>query len=382
MDNKNPTCRGNQGLSAGYPEPCCLHNKKTLGVYIHIPFCASKCGYCDFYSLSGVLGKADEYVGALIKNIEQQADKSYIVDTVFVGGGTPSLLSGGHFLRIFESLRRFFNVSENAEITVECNPDSVNAELFIALKDCGVNRLSFGVQSLDDKILKALGRRHTARCAVEKIMSASYMGFDNISADIMYAVPGMSIENLQKTLEKLTGLPITHLSAYALKVERGTPFYELYGEYDDEVNEEEMYYLVHTLLTDKGYNHYEISNYAKNGKICKHNSKYWALEDYIGFGCGAHSFAGGLRYSYDKNLHKYLKFDFSKVTEQDRGCIDEEIMLRLRTCEGIELSKIKNKDERIKKLILQGLAVVRDDKFILTEKGFLLSNSIILWLIS
>ncbi|MCH5204003.1 MAG: radical SAM family heme chaperone HemW [Oscillospiraceae bacterium] len=342
------------------------------GLYIHIPFCAKKCPYCDFYSLPLSLQKAEEYKNAVIRNLSRYKEK---FDTVYFGGGTPTLI----FDKIAEILSEV-DLEENAEITIECNPESAGEEVLSELKRAGANRLSFGVQSLDERELSALGRTHSAKAAKESILLAYKLGFENISADLMLGVPNQTPDSLEKTIDELCRLPITHVSAYLLKIEPNTVFgknpREISDMLPDEDMQAELYLSAVELLEKHGFMQYEISNFAKPGFESLHNLKYWRAEEYVGIGPSAHSYYEGWRFAVPKNLAKFLdnEFQLKEITDFSPDKDEEKILLGLRLCEGIVLS------EKIKRrliLIPKEYYMIINGRFSLTPRGFLVSNEII-----
>lgn len=347
------------------------------GLYIHVPFCLSKCPYCDFYSIKYDKETADSYANAVIRNIQHYGGG---FDTVYFGGGTPFLL----WEKICEILG-FADITEDAEITVEANPCTVDAKSLNALRKAGVNRISFGVQSLNDNELRALGRRHDASTAVNAVKIAKGQGFDNISADIMLGTPGQTRESVTRTIQQLSMLPVTHISAYMLKIEENTPFAKAKLELPDEDEVCSVYLEATELLGSLGFSQYEISNYAKEDFPCRHNLKYWNCEEYLGIGPAAHSYYNGKRFFVERDLNSFIsnKYQQTVIDEVDPGSHEEYAMLRLRLTEGLDLSEYEalgGDSERMKRL----LNTIPDEYFSfegdivsLTPKGFLVSNMII-----
>ncbi len=351
---------------------------KPLGLYIHIPFCLKKCNYCDFYSVSANEEIKRDYVKALIREIKQWGDSlSRPIDTVYFGGGTPSLLA--EFLPdIMTAVKSSFTLCENAEITMEMNPaDNCKEILNFALKS-GVNRLSIGAQSGDDTELKVLGRRHTAKQTVETVRLARELGFENISLDIMLALPHSNEKTLEKSLDFITDLEPEHISAYILKVEENTPFNKVYDtlKLPDEDGAADQYLQMCEYLKNAGYGHYEISNFAKTGKESRHNLKYWKLEDYLGIGPSAHSFLEGKRFYYNRNLNEFIK-GTSPLPDGEGGSEEERVMLALRLAEGLKIDFTPTLAKKCDLLSKCGLLNMKDGFISLTDKGMLLSNSII-----
>ena len=351
---------------------------KPLGLYIHIPFCLKKCNYCDFYSVSANEEVKRDYVKAIIREIKQWGDSlSRPIDTVYFGGGTPSLLA--EFLPdIMSAVKSSFSLCENAEITMEMNPADNSEEILNFALKSGVNRLSIGAQSGDDSELKVLGRRHTAKQTVETVKLARKLGFKNISLDIMLALPNSSEKTLEKSLEFITGLDPEHISAYILKIEENTPFNKVYDtlKLPDEDGAADQYLQMCKHLENAGYGHYEISNFAKIGKESRHNLKYWQLEDYLGLGPSAHSFLEGKRFYYNRNLNEFIK-GASPLPDGEGGSEEERVMLALRLSKGLKISLTPTLANKCDLLSKCGLLNMKDGFISLTDKGMLLSNSII-----
>lgn len=360
-----------------------------LGLYIHIPFCASKCSYCDFYSFAANDNEINEYVKALIKTIEYWSEKcrKYVVDTVYFGGGTPSLIGGDRLVSIIKAIYSGFNVIEDAEITVECNPDSINKDLLLNLKKVNVNRLSIGIQAMQDDMLKSLSRRHTASEAKNAVKLAQKHGFSNISLDLMYALPNQTIDMLLDSLNQMLELEPTHLSCYALKVEDGTPLAKQNPVLPDDDISADMYNAICETLKNNGFKHYEISNWAKNGYYSKHNSRYWDLSEYLGIGSSAHSLFNGKRFAYSANINDFILGVRPIEEEQVEGFskAHEFIMLVLRTSKGINSLDYEKKFNKpfehiakaLEKYIAYGLVQNINNTWTLTERGFLVSNTIL-----
>ena len=351
---------------------------KPIGLYIHIPFCISKCNYCDFYSVKVTDSIKKDYVKALIKEIKQWGDSlSRPIDTIYFGGGTPSLIS--EFLaEIMNAVKSAFCVLENAEITMEMNPaDNSKEVLKFALK-AGINRLSIGAQSGDNNELKILGRRHTAEQTVETVKLARNLGFENISLDIMLGLPYSTPESLSKNLDFITGLNPEHISAYILKIEENTQFYKIYDSLNlpDEDKTADQYLQMCEYLESKDYEHYEISNFARKNRVSRHNLKYWELEEYLGLGPAAHSFIDGKRFYYNRSLNEFIK-GTSPLPDGEGGSEQERIMLGLRLNKGVEIIPDQRLAGKIQILERNGLLTLNRNRIVLTNKGMLLSNSII-----
>ena len=370
---------------------------KRLGVYIHIPFCASKCGYCDFYSLSGCDHMMPDYQDALIDHIEESAQslKSYEVDSVYFGGGTPSFYGADRIVEIFNTLKLNGNVRLDSEVTVECNPDSTSLNALKLLREEGVNRLSRGVQSANNDLLKLIGRRHNFQQVKRSMQDARDAGFENISLDLIYGLPSQSKSDWAETLARIIELHPEHISCYGLKLEEGTPMYERYKGspiLPDDDEQADMYFYAADVLERYGYKQYEISNFAAKGFESKHNLKYWNLDDYMGFGPGAHSCVGNLRYSFVKDLKQYISGvargvsiidEYRQIDPMERAV--EYIMLGMRTSNGISEHDYRTRcqcDWRpIHKVLLafaeKGWAEKTGDRWHFTVPGYLISNTLI-----
>ncbi len=369
---------------------------KTLGIYIHIPFCASKCGYCDFYSLAGCDKLMPKYYNALLQHIREAGPqlREYYTDTVYFGGGTPSYYGARRLCDIFNALKRNGLVYKSAEVTVEANPDSVRYHDLLTLRDEGVNRISLGVQSANDDLLKLIGRRHTWAQAVKAVKSIRDAGFENLSIDLIYGLPSQTKEDWADTLGKALALQPEHLSCYGLKLEEGTPMFVYRGSeiLPDDNEQADMYLYAVETLDRYGYRQYEISNFAKPGYASKHNQKYWLLRDYMGFGPGAASNVSGVRYSYVKDLKAYIAGvqnggriidEYEKIGQLDRAA--EYLMLGMRTVRGIspkEYHNIYRSDftplqELLEEYDRKGWAVCENGRWHFTPSGFLLSNLLI-----
>ena len=349
-----------------------------VGLYIHIPFCRKKCPYCDFYSVGFSPERnpdfsndlAERYSDAVIRNIRYYNE---VYDTVYFGGGTPILLAR-QIPRILAEVRR----AESAEITVECNPSDMDENTLKILYDCGVNRLSAGVQSLSGRDLRFLGRTHTFEQAKQAVLTATKVGFCDISLDLMLGLPEQDHATITYTIVQLRELPITHISAYMLKVEPNTVFGKRPPELPDEDSTAERYLQLVRMLDTIGFQQYEISNFAKGGMKSLHNLKYWQREEYIGIGAAAHSFYKGRRFEVARNLKEFIASGHQTelVTDEKPNEIEEKIMLGLRLSEGIP--------EELYSRIINGLPLIpkeyytlENGRLALTPKGFLVSNEII-----
>ena len=366
---------------------------KPIGIYIHVPFCKRKCNYCDFCSEAANDEKIKRYTDALCLEIKDFAkDGKISVDTVFFGGGTPSILDSESFEKIMTTVRESFVILPDAEITTEVNPGTVTEEKARAYARCGVNRISIGVQSIHENELKILGRIHNYNDFLNTVNLFKNVGIDNLSADLMYGIPEQTVDSFTETLRAIISLPLSHVSCYGLIVEEGTPFYRDRDKLNlpSEDEECEMYHVAHRILTDSGFRHYEISNYAKDEAFSKHNLKYWRMDEYVGFGLSAHSYYGGKRFYNTSDFCEYFTIDSTKyrLEESDTHGIDpfEYAMLALRTDEGFSLSEyetlfgrsfISGKEEKIEKLISGEFAVMDNGRIRLTHEGFYVSNSIL-----
>ncbi len=365
-----------------------MRSKQPLGVYVHVPFCAAKCAYCDFYSLPGRAGQYDAYIVRLLAHIAQAAERcgAYVVDTVYFGGGTPSLLGGARIARVLDALCAAFDVAPDAEITLEANPDSASDELLRTARAAGVNRLSMGVQSAHDDELRALGRIHTFAQARDAVTRARRAGFDNLSVDLMYALPGQTQAQLAQSIDALLALEPSHLSCYGLTVEPDTPLGRSHPTLPDEDAQADMYLMLCDRMARAGYEHYEISNFARPGRRSRHNSRYWRQQPYLGLGPGAHSDFEGRRMVWPRDLTAWLAGDARPVSEDDD--IDraaEYLMLSLRTSDGWDARHYRAVFGRDPQPVIRALTpllgdyVIRTgDRWHLTDAGFLLSNTIIL----
>ena len=313
-------------------------------IYCHIPFCASKCPYCDFFSVPGMsCGTQEKVIDSMIREI-RSIENDDSISTVYIGGGTPSFIPAELIVRLIGAIRDHLNVEDGAEITIEVNPSSLTPAKASMYREAGINRVSTGVQSLHDGILKTLGRLHDADKASDCIGILKDAGFTNISADLIIAVPGQEICDVIEDLDRLFGLGVKHISTYSLSIEAGTPFYKLYNDVIEDLvpsdKEREMYHTLRRELQARGYVPYEISNAAVKGYESRHNSSYWEGEEYYGIGPGSHGYIDGRRYKHEDNIDAYiidpLDTDTEEVlTEEDR--MREYPFLKLRTAEGISV---------------------------------------------
>ena len=373
-------------------------NKTPLGIYIHVPFCRSKCQYCDFYSMATKDDNLlDGYLDAICDHIKEAGELApgYKVDTIYFGGGTPTFFGADGMAVILTAIRRNFDVDNAAEITFECNPDSVSDRLLHRLRAEGFNRVSLGVQNDNDEMLKKLGRPHTYAQAVTAYQRIRKAGFRNISVDLMYGLPGQSLQDWRDTLDNVLRLNPEHISCYALKIEEGTPFHaisEMLNLPDDET-QADMYLAAVDMLKDRGFRQYEISNFCRKGLVSKHNMKYWTGGEYLGFGPSASSDFAGKRFTLKRDLQAYITGirdggdimeDLQEIPLRERA--GEYLMLRLRTSTGISPAEY----ERLFMLPFEPLEEVLEQRrryyqatqndsgrWILTPKGYLVSNDII-----
>lgn len=361
----------------------------TLGIYIHIPFCAKKCGYCNFYSVCFTKKQAELYVKAVLRNIRFYSDREKITDTVYFGGGTPSLLKPEYISEIMQEIKENFVLSENAEVTLEANPNTISPERLEKYLNAGVNRLSIGVQSMNDRELKFLGRTHNAERAEKAVKDAFSVGFENISCDLMTALPYQNFESLEYSINKITDMPVRHISAYILKIEENTPFsLNVSSEImpDDDFSAE-IYLKTVDMLEKNGFRQYEVSNFAKKGYESRHNCRYWKCLDYIGIGSSAHSCYKGKRFAVRDSIEEFVSSPIQNtfITEENPCGFEEYAMLRLRLKEGLDLSETGERRVEIEKkipvLVSAGYADFSAGKLSLTAKGFLMSNSVIEYLI-
>ncbi len=373
-------------------------SKTPLGIYVHVPFCRSKCQYCDFYSLTTKEDRLwDGYLEAICAHIREAGPlaPNHLVDTVYFGGGTPSLLGADRMAAILTAIRKSFDVSENAEITFEANPDSVNDRLLRRLRSEGFNRVSLGIQCDNDEILKKLGRPHSYAQAVEAVKRIRKRGYRNISLDLMYGLPGQGLDDWRKTLRNVLSLNPEHISCYGLKVEEGTPLYEYqqYCNLADDDTQADMYLAAVEMLRKHGYRQYEITNFCKRGHVSRHNLKYWQGGEYLGFGPDASSDFGGRRFAIVRDLESYIEGiktggqvlrEVQDVAPRERA--GEYLMMRLRTVAGLDPEEYEKQyllpfaplQRALQLYKEQGLAnETYDGRWHLTPEGFLLSNTII-----
>ena len=366
----------------------------AIGLYVHIPFCLRKCNYCDFCSFSDLSRDTRRrYIDKLkCEILGYKKEKRIKLDTVFFGGGTPSLLSPSEFSEICDAILEAFEISPSPEFTVEVNPKTVTPEKLSVFKSRGMNRVSIGLQSIHENELKKLGRVHTFEDFLEAYKMVKAAGIKNISFDIMYGIPEQTKESFRKTLEKVVSLDPSHISVYGLILEENTPFWDVRDKLPlpDEDTECDMYYLASEILCKNGYSHYEISNYSKAGLESKHNLKYWRNMEYIGVGVAAYSYYGGKRYGNTRELSEYISSECKQYKDEEilssADVAYEYAMLGLRLSEGISLSEYKRlsgnefakgKEDTLSHLLKAGYIIKEGDRIALTEKGFYISNTIL-----
>lgn len=373
---------------------------KNLGIYIHIPFCRQKCNYCDFYSVNWNDESEDRYVEAVLNEIKGYRDKlngKYKADTIFFGGGTPTIIKSENLYRIKEGLNEILEIDKQSEISLEANPNTLTLEKLKEYKEIGINRLSIGIQSLNDDILKKIGRIHSSVEALDAVDRAKNVGFENINADIMFNIPCQTVEDIEDTIYKIIERDVKHISFYSLKLEKGTPMYVMEKNnkiiMPDEEYERDMYYAGRDVMTKNCLFQYEISNFAKKGFECRHNLKYWNQEEYIGLGPSAHSFLNNTRYSNPSDLKLYCESgsskNFERIILEELGSDDlmfEYIMLRLRLTKGLNVKDFNDKfsadfkemySMQINYLIKNNLLEAAGDNMRLTKKGMDISNYVI-----
>ena len=383
-----------------------MKSREKLELYVHIPFCARKCEYCDFLSGVAPEGVHRQYTDKLIEEIQLQSARyrDYMVSTIFIGGGTPSILRAEYMEAVMDAIRQGFEVEEDAEITIEVNPGTVDSLKLDAYRRAGINRISLGLQSADNDELKSLGRIHTYEAFLKSYQRVRIAGFTNVNVDLMSALPGQTCASWEKTLKKVLMLKPEHISAYSLIIEEGTPFYTYYGpkanplEYNrcplpDEELERWMYYKTKEILKQHGYERYEISNYAKPGYECRHNIGYWTGVEYLGLGLGSSSYIKGERFCNESDLKTYLdrcsdeenlRQELEILSLQEK--MEEFMFLGLRMMDGVSGSEFVGRfgqnmwnvyKDVIEKLAEQGLLEIKSPSIRLTEKGIDVSNYVL-----
>ncbi len=356
------------------------------GLYFHIPFCVQKCAYCDFYSVADTSSQKT-YFEAMAKEMGEYRGKNILVDSVFIGGGTPSVADANEIVHLLKKAREVFSFSSDTEITIELNPKTFDEEKLGIYRDAGINRISMGLQSANNDELAKLGRIHTAEEFLASYELLRKMGFSNINADIMYGLPDSSLKSLEATLTFLKKLNCEHISAYALTLGEDSPLYRRGYQFPDDDGVYEQYSLVCEMLSD--YRHYEISNFTKRGKEpCRHNLKYWTRTPYIGFGAAAHSFFNGKRFFNPASILEYTDFVSKEVITREYEVISkreaqfEELMLSLRTDLGVKTEKLpasfwEDNRELMEQYQKSGYLIVTKEGMRLSEQGMFVSNAII-----
>ena len=370
---------------------------KYLGLYIHIPFCKRKCYYCDFISFSGKQELIEQYIESLKKEIINYKinKEDYIINTIYFGGGTPSYIESKYIKDILQELKLKFNISKDAEITIEINPGTVDKQKLNDYYNSGINRISFGLQSTKSELLKLVGRIHSYSSFFDAYNLARKVGFKNINVDLMIGLPVQTLEDVEKDLERITELKPEHISVYSLIVEEGTIIEQRINNKElylpSEELERKMYWKVKEKLEKQGYVHYEISNFSKPECESKHNMSCWNQEEYIGFGLAAHSYIDNKRYSNTEKLEEYIRNNIEKSrtiheVQEKEDKMKEYMLLSLRKIEGVKISEFKNKfvdnpiylyRESLSKLVTQELIEIDIDSIKLTNKGIDLAN--IVW---
>ena len=382
---------------------------KNLGIYLHIPFCKKKCYYCDFISYCNEEKNINTYIECMQKEIEFKSlelnkfsknnNEYFEIDTIYIGGGTPSFIDSKYISELLSSIKKFFNVKENCEITIEVNPDSASLEKLIEYKKSGINRISIGLQSTKDKLLKEIGRVHNFEQFKSSYNNIKNAGFNNINVDLMIGLPGQNIKDVNKSLEEVINLNLPHISVYSLILEEKTKLFKEFEQGNlslpDEELERKMYWFVKEKLEEKGFVQYEISNYSKIGKESKHNLNCWNQNEYLGIGISAHSFFNNIRFSNTENLKEYINNIYNEdyknnqiiheiLSLEDRQ--KEFMILGLRKIEGVEIKKFKERfcenpififKNQINKLVLKNLIEIDGDFIKLTNKGLDFAN--IVW---
>lgn len=383
--------------------------RKQIGLYIHIPFCKQKCSYCDFCSYANKESFIKRYIQCVLKEIievgnnnkidfENGKDDLFLVKTIYIGGGTPSLIDSKYIVQIIEDIKLNFEIDEKAEITIEVNPGTVTLEKLEDYKRAGINRLSIGLQSTHEHLLKEIGRIHTYLDFLDTFRFAREAGFENINVDLMIGLPNQTLEEVKDSIEEIVSMEPEHISVYSLILEENTPLFKKVEEGLELPNEDlerKMYWAVKQTLEQNNYIHYEISNFAKKGYESKHNLDCWNQKEYIGFGIAAHSYTNGIRYSNIENIEQYIKnYDEDKTEEnlvfhekQDMEAMQKEYMLLgLRKIDGVSIQEFKIKfvanpvflyHSELEKLVNEELLEIDGDQIKLTNKGLDLAN--IVW---
>lgn len=369
-------------------------DKKELGIYIHIPFCKQKCYYCDFISFANKDKKQEQYINAIKKEMDTYELEKYNVTTIYIGGGTPSYIESKYIVELIEKLKSKLknNITkfEEIEITIEVNPGTVTKQKLQDFKSCGINRLSIGLQTTNNNLLKQIGRIHTYEEFLNTYAWAKQVGFENINVDLMLGLPNQTINDLKESLNTVIKLNATHISVYSLIVEEGTVISKLIDEekieLPSEETEREMYWYVKNTLELNGYKHYEISNFAKENKQSKHNMNCWNQEEYIGLGVAAHSYLNDTRFSNSNNIEDYINNAENKDIEEIQSLEDRQnefMLLGFRKIDGVDIARFKQKfgqnpiylyKDKLNELVEEGLVVVDLNHIRLTNKGLDLAN--------
>lgn len=370
---------------------------KDLSLYIHIPFCAQKCYYCDFLSFSKNENTVSSYFDALYKEIENytQLKDNYMIKTIFIGGGTPTYVDSGYIAKLMKLINTNFILHPNAEISIESNPATFDKTKLIEYRSSGINRISIGLQCWQDDLLQSIGRIHTRDQFVSSFFEARAAGFENINIDLIFGLPNQSLDNWKETLIEVCKLQPTHLSCYSLKIEEGTVLYKRQQEKQFDINEEldrQMYHFTIEYLKENGYFQYEISNFSKLHRECKHNLVYWELGEYIGFGLGAHSFFEGYRFNNEENMKKYIQqIGNGETIIKDKIFVSKEHMkeefmfLGLRKSKGIESNSYKElfQDDlfvdfgaELKNLLKEDYIIVDKGNIRLSKRGLDFANTV------
>ena len=381
--------------------------EKEIGLYIHIPFCKSKCSYCDFCSYENKEKLIPEYIKCLKEEIIEVANANkqdvkegkdilFLVNTIYIGGGTPSYIDSNYIIEIMETIKQNYNVDKNAEITIEVNPGTVTFDKLQDYFKSGINRISIGLQSTYNFLLEQIGRIHTYQDFLDTYHLARETGFENINIDLMLGLPNQTLQEIENSVQEVVGLEPEHISIYSLIVEEGTKLAQKLGKSEIELPtdelEREMYWKTKKILEENGYIHYEISNFAKNDYESKHNTNCWNQKEYIGFGAGAHSYTNGVRYSNTSKVEEYInnyelgqsENNFILHEKQKKEAMQKEyIILGLRKIEGISVQEFKNKyienpiylyHKELEKLVTEDLLEIDGDRIKLTNKGLDFAN--------
>lgn len=374
---------------------------KKLGIYIHIPFCVRKCSYCDFISYENCKYVIiEKYINNLIKdicnkeeqlkkyNILKESLKNYIINTIYIGGGTPSYIDSKYIKKILSILNENYTIDENCEITIELNPGTITKEKIEDYKKSGINRISIGLQETNNNILKTIGRIHTYENFLETYDIVKKAGFNNINIDLMIGLPKQTINDVENSLKKIIKLEPKHISIYSLIIEEGTKMEKLISQkilfLPDEKTEREMYWKVKNILENNGYNQYEISNFSKERFESKHNLNCWNQEEYLGFGTSAHSYLNGIRFQNDDNINKYEESNIViNEIQNKKNQMDEYMILGLRKIDGVNISCFKNKfvdnpifiyRKQLEKLTKEELIKITANNIKLTSRGLDFAN--------